>query len=721
MAYGASPEEWAHLDLVLGLTADLLPVVSNPAAPISPNSKMKGVGKTPSMYNQARQVVGVADWTQRQSTSRDIERWMKEPDYGICIQTRHLRALDIDVDDEEKAGEIAVRAAQLLCEQGEQLRLRYRSNSGKKLLAFYVEGDLYKRSFKCDGGLVEFLATGQQFVAVGTHTSGTRYEWAGGLPHDFPTISEHNFERMWRVLCQEFAIEPPASAQARKRGDDLGIGDPVVDWLEEKWETFGYGGQGQLFVTCPWKDGHSSDSGETEAAWFPAGTGGYAQGHFKCLHASCANRADEDFLDAVGYRVEAFECLPVVSQEGKPLPPPLPPFDRDKQGRIEATAANVQMALQRPDITGVVLGYDAFRDDLLAQWDGSGRWAVFKNTDFFEVRLRLERGNFKPLGREMVRDAIHHAAEQNMFDSAIEWLTAQQWDGVPRVERFLADYFGADDTPYTRAVSTYMWSALAGRALSPGVKCDMVPVFVGGQGIGKSTGVAALAPTADQFVEFDLGEKEEDKARKMRGKLVGEISELRGLQTRDIESIKAFVTRTHEEWVPKYQERKQVFPRRLVLFGTTNQEEFLADETGNRRWLPVVVKRNVDTDRIANDRSQLWAEARELFKRGGVVWSAASALAPEVQSAHIVGDAWEDAISKWLRETDITGDAPAAREFLRTSEIASGALGLDMRHISKREEMRIARALRALGYERARFRGDGRVIRAWKFTSCDLV
>jgi predicted P-loop ATPase len=86
-----------------------------------------------------------------------------------------------------------------------------------------------------------------------------------------------------------------------------------------------------------------------------------------------------------------------------------------------------------------------------------------------------------------------------------------------------------DDTAYTRAVSRYLWTALAGRIVTPGVKADMVPILVGGQGVGKSTGVSAMCPSNEFFTEVSFHEKEDDLARRMRGRLVGEIGELRGL------------------------------------------------------------------------------------------------------------------------------------------------------------------------------------------------
>jgi hypothetical protein len=90
--WGATPDDWAHFDLALGLTEDLLPLVSNQKAVISPSSAMKGVGKTPSIYNAERQVVGLANWTQRRATPADITKWAREKDYGLCIPTRRVRA-----------------------------------------------------------------------------------------------------------------------------------------------------------------------------------------------------------------------------------------------------------------------------------------------------------------------------------------------------------------------------------------------------------------------------------------------------------------------------------------------------------------------------------------------------------------------------------------------------------------------------------------------------
>lgn len=408
-----------------------------------------------------------------------------------------------------------------------------------------------------------------------------------------------------------------------------------------------------------------------------------------------------DELKALEFPIEA------VSQDVEPLR-----LSRDKAGRILATVENVAVALRNPVFSGMEIRFDRFRDEIM--WsDQPDQWRPFTDQDYVRLRIMLEQRGFKPIGRELVRDVVLLVATESPFDSAQTWIKALAWDGTPRVEQFLARCFSVEDTAYTRAVSRYLWTALAGRVMEPGVKADMVPILVGNQGAGKSRAVAALSPAHEFFCEVSFHEKDEDLARKMRGRLVAEIGELRGLHTKELEAIKAFITRTHENWIPKYREFAVQFPRRLVFIGTTNKDEFLADETGNRRWLPVRVGQ-VDVGRINAEREQLWAEARELFLANGVEFQAAEALSGAVHAEHTITDSWGEAIERWLDDLDpITLEAPRGRKYLRVGDVLRGALKFDERHVGRREELRAGAILRTIGYERKKVREDGRVF--WAF------
>lgn len=296
---GATPEDWAHLDVLLGLTADLLPVVSNTKAVISPNSAIKDLGKLPSTYNGARQVVGFASWTQHKSDASDIVKWSKERDYGICLQTRRVRAIDVDIADPDLAGRVRDHIAGRFV-----LPERTRSNASKFLLAFDLPGEFTKRKFKTEHGIIEFLATGQQFVAIGTHPSGARYEWQGGLPDEFPLLTAEQFEDLWADLVATFAIEDASTQSSSVKAQKLSevvSNDAVAQFLLNTNRVKRAERDGRLHIVCPFEEDHTSDSGDTATTYWPAHTGGYVNGHFHCLHAHCEARGDQEFLDAIDY------------------------------------------------------------------------------------------------------------------------------------------------------------------------------------------------------------------------------------------------------------------------------------------------------------------------------------------------------------------------------------------------------------------------------------
>lgn len=724
--WGATKEEWSHFANHLGLAAELLPVVSDPSATISKLSKMQALGKTPSRYNSNDEAVGMPKWTAQQTTERQWKTWATDSRLGICLQTRRIRAIDIDIGDPVAAQ----RVLDLIELTLGTLPRRMRHASGKCLLAFDMPGDFAKRVIRTPDGIIEFLATGQQFIAVGTHTSGARYEWVDGdgvlaLPAEFPEITPAEFDGAWKGLSAlgSSMADRRGVVPAVPRSSDDSFNDAVVPWLRENDWVREFDTDGRVHIRCPFEEEHTSDSGPSATTYFPRGVGGFEQGHFRCLHAHCTGRTDGDFLEALGVVSSEFEL--VVASEGAATDGSTlggapdaswPVFRRDKAGGIDSTATNAQKAIMSYAFCKCRLGYDAFKDQTMIGWaqEGGDTWRPIRDTDYHTMRVELEGRGFKKVGVEVIRGAMAKVAELNQFDSAVQWARSLVWDRVPRVERFLTEYMGAGRTEYARAVSLYLWTALAGRCVEPGVKVDMVPVFIGKQGTGKTSMVEALAPEEGAFVEIDLGKDDEKLARSMRGKMIGEIAELRGLQGRDSESIKAWLTRRHEEWVPKFKEFSTRFARRLVFIGTGNKPEFLDDETGERRWLPVVTPA-ADLERVRADRDQLWAEGVVLFDQGGVQWREAQTLAVEHHKAFKVTDTWDDVVLDWLRRDEMDGldGEPRGRGFIRTLSVLTSALSMNQHQIAKKDEMRCARVLSHLGFEKEQRWVDGHNVKVW--------
>ena len=214
-----------------------------------------------------------------------------------------------------------------------------------------------------------------------------------------------------------------------------------------------------------------------------------------------------------------------------PISAPMPtlvdlPFficDR-KTGIAKPLISNVKLALENPHTAGGIgLGYDEFRDEIMIA-ERPGQWRPLGDVDAVRLRIRFEtmQGGIQGIGKDMMRDAISEVADANKFDSAKMWLESLVWDGKPRISTFFATYFSAANTDYAAACSKYFWSAQAGRVLVPGIQADMTVILTGGQGRRKSTGLQALVPSQEYFVEINLAQKEDDLARLLRGKLVVE-------------------------------------------------------------------------------------------------------------------------------------------------------------------------------------------------------
>ena len=186
------------------------------------------------------------------------------------------------------------------------------------------------------------------------------------------------------------------------------------------------------------------------------------------------------------------------------------------------------------------------------------------------------------------------------------------WDGVPRVDTLLIDYLGADDTPYTRAVTRKTLVGAINRVLTPGCKHDTVLVLAGKPGIGKSTLLSKLGGQwfSDSLSLADTRDK--TAAEKLQGVWIMEIGEMQGTRKADVDILKSFISRQVDEYRAAYGRVVERHPRTAIICGTTNSTTgFLRDTTGNRRFWPVTVSGGAKSvwDMTEDERLQIWSEA----------------------------------------------------------------------------------------------------------------
>ena len=337
--------------------------------------------------------------------------------------------------------------------------------------------------------------------------------------------------------------------------------------------------------------------------------------------------------------------------------------------------------------------------------------------------------------------AVEMVASHHRHHAVRAYLEGLTWDGSPRLDGWLETYLGAgidvpvldaglseDDlnreepTPsekyaaYLRSIGPKWMIAAVARIYRPGCKADYVLVLEGEQGLGKSTCLRILAGD-DWFADemSDLGSK--DSAQDLRGKWIIELAEVAALRRAVLERMKAFISRNVDHYRPSYGRRSMDFPRQCVFAGTTNADAYLADETGNRRFWPVKVT-GLCLGELVRDRDQLWAEAVARFNAGESWWldREVEAFAAEEQEQRRQGDPWEEPIIDWL------GRQSKAEHTV--ADILRGALRREVGDWIQTDLNRVARCLRALGYERVQVRdpaikdGSGKSRRVWVYRQC---
>ncbi len=197
------------------------------------------------------------------------------------------------------------------------------------------------------------------------------------------------------------------------------------------------------------------------------------------------------------------------------------------------------------------------------------------------------------------------------------------WDGRPRLDTWLRDYFGVEDTPLHRAYARkFMISLIARGHAMPGnpVKCDTVLVITGAQGLHKSEFFACLAGYEELFTDHvgDIGGKEAQE--NIGGRWICEFAEGDVVTKTDRKLLKGFMSRRVDKYRPPYGRNVQSFPRACVFVMPTNEEEVLNDPTGSRRYWPVKAERRAPLERLKVERGQLLAEARAAYEEGEPWW-----------------------------------------------------------------------------------------------------
>lgn len=323
--------------------------------------------------------------------------------------------------------------------------------------------------------------------------------------------------------------------------------------------------------------------------------------------------------------------------------------------------------------------------------------------------------NFKA-SEKNVEDAVIKLGEDNRYHPVKTYLESLVWDGNKRIDTFLINYAGAEDSSYTKAVTKNFFIAAVARIMRPGCQFDHVLILEGAQGIGKTSLLRILGGNFYGDVLIDPHNK--DTFMSIQGKWLLELSEMEVMNRADMAALKAFITKLEDDFRPPFGKSNVKYPRQCVLAGTMNPDGsgYLKDVTGNRRFWPIHL-RKVHLGAVKQLRDQLWAEAMHRFKQGENWYFTDEHLAMEAQRQQAlrqIDDPWEDCIESWLLQQQALGALPAV---LTRSRILEYALGIRRSQIDQRASNRLKTVMRKLGFSYGVYRcaeEGGRSVRGYR-------
>jgi predicted P-loop ATPase len=328
--------------------------------------------------------------------------------------------------------------------------------------------------------------------------------------------------------------------------------------------------------------------------------------------------------------------------------------------------------------------------------DHAGKTVALQGNDLdlMTTKMACEHGIFIPEPR--IKTAIQYAAAKNQYcpirryldHCAAHAIPHPAWDNIGEV------FLGNSHSIATLALQRMMIGAVA-RAYNPGCSMSWLPILVGAQGVGKSMFSRSLVPTS-LFSEITTPLETLMKEQyRLHVAWLLELPEIDNFfNVRNIENFKNLVTTRVDEVRFPYASLPSKLPRRFVLIGTTNRNQFLVDSTGNRRFVPLEVASgfSIPWKQLTEERDSMWAAAVRAYRDGVSYEFNSGEIAHISEYIQEFGDPdpWLDKIAQYV----------LIRPEVTAADVLSNALELDPRQQGRRESRRVADVLQSMGWRR---------------------
>ncbi len=216
-----------------------------------------------------------------------------------------------------------------------------------------------------------------------------------------------------------------------------------------------------------------------------------------------------------------------------------------------------------------------------------------------------------------VKQFLFSIADQSHRNPVREFIESAPWDGTSRLESFYSTIQSANEPLKEVLLKRWMISAVAAAYEPYGISAGGILVFQGPQYIGKTNWFKNLVPQQFRNLIKDgmsLDTHNKDSVMYCLSHWLVELGEIASTFRSDLDALKAFITCDKDVLRQPYAASSSTFPRRTVFFGSVNEERFLKDQTGNRRFWTIPCLSITHTHDL--NMQQIWAEFKVLYDTG---------------------------------------------------------------------------------------------------------